>query len=169
MTSYDVETTSDGMIEKLVFVNRTAKVVTGGRVFSFTATVVVGNGNGTIGLGRGKSKEVPLAIKKAMESARRNMVTVGLKDSTLQHEIIARHGATKIIMKPASEGTGVIAGSAMRAVFEVIGVKNVLCKCLGSTNPVNVVRAALKGLTDMVSPEFVAEKRGKSVEEITEA
>jgi small subunit ribosomal protein S5 len=168
MASYDVETTSDGMIEKLIKVYRTSTTTTGGRNMSFGALVVVGNGNGTVGVGRGKSKEVPAAIKKAMEHARRNMVTVELKDHTLQHEIVARHGAAKVFMKPASDGTGIIAGNAMRAVFEVIGIKNVLSKCVGSSNPVNVVRATLKGLTEMVSPEFVAEKRGKSVEEITE-
>ncbi len=168
MNSFDIETTSDGMQEKLVAVNRTAKVVKGGRIFGFSALVVVGNGKGKLGFGRGKAREVPAAIQKAMESARRNMVQIEMKGNTLQHQVIARHGASKVLMKPASEGTGIIAGNAMRAVFEVMGVQNVLAKCIGSSNPVNVVRATIKGLRSMVSPESIAEKRGKSVEEITE-
>jgi small subunit ribosomal protein S5 len=157
----------DGLVEKLVHVNRVAKVVKGGRIFSFTALTVVGDGNGRIGFGRGKSSEVPLAIQKAIESAKRNMITVELNGSTLQHTIKANHGASKIYMQPASEGTGVIAGGAMRAVLEVAGVHNVLAKCYGSTNPVNVVRATFKGLQSMVTPQSVADKRGKTVEEIT--
>lgn len=168
MVSYDKETVSDGILEKLVAVNRTAKVVKGGRIFGFSALVVVGNGKGKLGFGRGKAREVPAAIQKAMESARRNMVQIELKGTTLQHQIVSRHGASKVLMKPASEGTGIIAGNAMRAVFEVMGIKNVLAKCLGSTNPVNVVRATIKGLTSMASPEAIAEKRGKRVEDITE-
>lgn len=166
MVGYDTETKSDGIQEKLVAVNRTAKVVKGGRIFGFSALVVVGNGKGKCGFGRGKAREVPAAIQKAMENARRNMVQVGLKGNTLQHAVVARHGASKVLMRPASEGTGIIAGNAMRAVFEVIGVQNVLAKCLGSTNPVNVVRATLKGLQKMSSPESIAEKRGKTIEEI---
>lgn len=157
----------DGLVEKLVHVNRVAKVVKGGRIFSFTALTVVGDGNGRIGFGRGKSSEVPLAIQKAIESAKRNMITVELKGTTLQHTIKASHGASKIYMQPASDGTGVIAGGAMRAVLEVAGVHNVLAKCYGSTNPVNVVRATFKGLQSMVTPQSVADKRGKTVEEIT--
>lgn len=157
----------DGLVEKLVHVNRVAKVVKGGRIFSFTALTVVGDGKGRIGFGRGKSSEVPLAIQKAIESAKRNMITVELNGSTIQHTIKANHGASKIYMQPASEGTGVIAGGAMRAVLEVAGVHNVLAKCYGSTNPVNVVRATFKGLQSMVTPQSVAEKRGKTVEEIT--
>lgn len=166
MVGYDIETKSDGMQEKLVAVNRTAKVVKGGRIFGFSALVVVGNGKGKFGFGRGKAREVPAAIQKAMESARRNMVQVDLKGTTLQHPVVARHGATKVLMRPASDGTGIIAGNAMRAVFEVMGVQNVLAKCIGSSNPVNVVRATIKGLRKMSSPEFIAEKRGKKLEEI---
>jgi small subunit ribosomal protein S5 len=161
MSSFDTETKGDGYQEKLVAVNRTAKVVKGGRIFGFSALVVVGNGEGKFGFGRGKAREVPAAIQKAMESARRNMIQVELKGSTLQHTIIARHGASKVIIRPASEGTGIIAGNAMRAVFEVMGVSNVLAKCIGSSNPMNVVRATAKGAS-------IAEKRGKTVEEILE-
>ncbi len=156
----------DGYIEKLVQVNRVAKVVKGGRIFGFTALTVVGDGNGKIGFGRGKAREVPVAIQKAMENARRNMIQVDLAGTTLQYPVKARHGASKIYMQPASEGTGVIAGGAMRAVLEAAGVHNVLAKCLGSTNPVNVVRATFKGLQNMRAPEEVASKRGKSVEDI---
>jgi len=152
--------------EKLVQVNRVAKVVKGGRIFGFTALTVVGDGKGRVGFGRGKAREVPVAIQKAMEQARRNMVSVSLNGHTLQYPIKARHGASMVYMQPASEGTGVIAGGAMRAVLELAGVENVLAKCYGSTNPVNVVRATVKGLASMASPEDVAAKRGKSVEEI---
>ena len=152
--------------EKLVQVNRVAKVVKGGRIFGFTALTVVGDGNGRVGFGRGKAREVPAAIQKAMEQARRNMVQVELNGDTLQYPIKARHGASKVYMQPASQGTGVIAGGAMRAVLELAGVHNVLAKCYGSTNPVNVVRATVKGLASMSSPEDVAAKRGKSVEDI---
>lgn len=157
----------EGLVEKLVNVNRVAKVVKGGRIFGFTALTVVGDGKGKIGFGRGKSKEVPTAIQKAMEQARRNMIQVDLKDGhTLQHPINARHGASKVYMQPASEGTGIIAGGAMRAVFEVLGVQNVLAKSVGSTNPINIVRATINGLKHMSSPEAMASKRGKTVEEI---
>ncbi len=156
----------EGMQEKLIQVNRVAKVVKGGRIFSFTALTAVGDGNGRIGFGRGKAREVPLAIQKAMEAARRNMITVSLDGHTLQYPIKAKHGASKVHMQPASEGTGVIAGGAMRAILELAGVQNVLAKCYGSTNPVNVVRATFNGLRDMRSPEDIAGKRGKSVEEI---
>lgn len=161
-----VEEKNEGFQEKLVQVNRVAKVVKGGRIFGFTALTVVGDGNGKVGFGRGKAREVPAAIQKALESARRNMVSVDLNGTTLQHPIKARHGASKVYMQPASDGTGIIAGGAMRAVFEVAGVQNVLAKCYGSTNPVNVVRATVNGLAAMNSPEDVAAKRGKSVEEI---
>jgi len=157
---------SEGMIEKLVQVNRVAKVVKGGRIFSFTALTVVGDGKGKVGYGRGKAREVPAAIQKAMEAARRNMIAVDLKSNTLQYPIVARHGASKVYMQPASEGTGVIAGGAMRAVLEIAGVQNVLAKCYGSTNPVNVVRATFKGLQMMRSADDVAAKRGKTVAEI---
>ncbi len=156
----------EGLQEKLVQVNRVAKTVKGGRIFGFTALTVVGDGNGRVGFGRGKAREVPQAIQKAMESARRNMITVDLNGTTIQYSTVANHGASKVYMQPASEGTGVIAGGAMRAVLEIAGVKNVLAKCYGSTNPVNVVRATFKALQNMRSPEDVAAKRGKPVEEI---
>jgi small subunit ribosomal protein S5 len=156
----------DGMIEKLVAVNRVAKVVKGGRQFGFTALSVVGDGKGKVGFGYGKAREVPVAIQKSMERARRNMLKVDLKEGTLWYPIKARHGGSKIYMQPASEGTGVIAGGAMRAVLEAVGVRNVLAKSLGSRNPINLVRATIKGLKDMSSPGFVAAKRGKSVEEV---
>lgn len=159
---------NDGMTERLVAVNRVAKVVKGGTIFSFTALTVVGDGNGKVGFGRGKAREVPAAIQKALEAAKRNMIAVELNGSTLQHPITSRHGASKVYMQPASEGTGVIAGGAMRAVLEVAGVQDVLAKCYGSTNAANVVQATFKGLASMASPQQVAAKRGKSVEEITE-
>ena len=157
----------EGLQEKLVQVNRVAKVVKGGRIFGFTALTVVGDGNGRVGFGRGKAREVPVAIQKAMESARRNMIDVDLKAGTLQYAVKANHGASKIYMQPASEGTGVIAGGAMRAVLEVAGVHNVLAKCYGSTNPVNVVRATIKSLSNMRSPNQIAAKRGKDLADIT--
>ncbi len=157
---------SDGFIEKLVGVNRVAKVVKGGRIFSFTALAVVGDGNGQVGYGRGKAREVPVAIKKAMQQARRSLCSVPLREGTLQHPIKAVHGAARVVMLPAPDGTGVIAGGAMRSVFEAVGIHNVVAKCIGSTNPVNVVRATVKGLADMHSPEFMAAKRGKKVSEI---
>ena len=156
----------EGYIEKLVQVNRVAKTVKGGRIFFSTALSVVGDGKGRVGFGRGKSREVPAAFQKAMEAARRNMIQVDLNGVTLQYPIKAVHGASRIFMQPASEGTGVIAGGAMRAVLEVAGVQDVLAKCYGSTNPVNVVYATFKGLKTMQSPDSVAAKRGKSVEEI---
>lgn len=157
---------AEGLQEKLVQVNRVAKTVKGGRIFGFTALTVVGDGNGKVGFGRGKAREVPLAIQKAMEAARRNMIQVDLNGTTIQYPTKSNHGASKIYMQPASEGTGVIAGGAMRAVLEIAGVQNVLAKCYGSTNPVNVVRATFNALKTMRSPEDVAAKRGKSVEEI---
>jgi small subunit ribosomal protein S5 len=156
----------DGMLEKLVAVNRVAKVVKGGRVFGFTALSVVGDGNGKVGFGYGKAKEVPIAIQKSMEKARRDMVTISLKDGTLWHPVKARHSGSKIYMQPASEGTGVIAGGAMRAVLETVGVRDVLAKSVGSNTPVNLVRATIKGLVAMSNPESIAAKRGKSVDEI---
>ncbi|WIO74543.1 30S ribosomal protein S5 [Porticoccaceae bacterium LTM1] len=157
---------SDGLQEKLVQVNRVAKTVKGGRIFAFTALTVVGDGNGKVGFGRGKAREVPQAIQKAMEAARRNMIQVNLNGDTIQYPTKANHGASKVYMQPASEGTGVIAGGAMRSVLEIAGVQNVLAKCYGSTNPVNVVRATFKALQNMRSPEEVAAKRGKTAEEI---
>jgi len=156
----------DGMLEKLVAVNRVAKVVKGGRVFGFTALSVVGDGNGKVGFGYGKAKEVPIAIQKSMEKARRDMVTISLKDGTLWHPVKARHSGSRIYMQPASEGTGVIAGGAMRAVLETVGVRDVLAKSVGSNTPVNLVRATIKGLVAMSNPESIAAKRGKSVDEI---
>ncbi|MEQ5806364.1 30S ribosomal protein S5 [Alteromonas sp. NFXS44] len=153
-------------LEKLIAVNRVSKVVKGGRIFSFTALTVVGDGNGRVGFGYGKAREVPAAIQKAMEKARRNMVSVDLNGHTLQHPIKGRHSGSKVYMQPASEGTGIIAGGAMRAVLEVAGVQNVLSKCYGSTNPINVVRATVNALTEMNSPAGIAAKRGLSVEEI---
>jgi small subunit ribosomal protein S5 len=158
----------DGMLEKLVAVNRVAKVVKGGRVFGFTALSVVGDGNGKVGFGYGKAKEVPVAIQKSMEKARRDMVTISLKDGTLWHPVKARHSGARIYMQPASEGTGVIAGGAMRAVLETVGVHNVLAKSVGSSTPINLVRATIKGLVAMHNPESIAAKRGKSLEEIME-
>jgi len=157
---------NEGFVEKLVQVNRVAKVVKGGRIFSFTALTVVGDGKGRVGFGRGKAREVPAAIQKALEAARRNMIQVDLNGTTLQHPVTGQHGASRVYMQPASEGTGVIAGGAMRAVLEVAGVHNVLAKCYGSTNANNVVHATFKGLACMTSPEQVAAKRGKTVEEI---
>jgi len=156
----------DDFIEKLVTVNRVAKVVKGGRQFGFTALTVVGDGAGTIGIGYGKAKEVPAAIQKAMDKARKNMRKVHLKDDTLQHPVVGEHGAANVYMQPASEGTGIIAGGAMRAVFEAVGVKNVLAKINGTRNPINVVRATVNGLERMRSPQAIAAKRGKKVEEI---
>lgn len=164
--SYDQSTKTDGMLEKLIVVNRTTKVVSGGRKFGFTAVVVVGDGGGRLGVGRGKAGEVPVAIQKALESARRNLVKIRINKGTLFHKVTSNHGASKIFMQPAPVGTGIIAGGAMRAVLEVAGVHNVTAKCIGSTNPVNVALATLKGLQSMSSPEQVAEKRGKTVEEL---
>jgi small subunit ribosomal protein S5 len=161
-----VQAQTDGLQEKLVAVERNSKVVKGGRIFSFSASVVVGDGNGRIGIGRGKAREVPVAIQKAMENARKGMVTIDLNGKTLHHEIVANHGATKIFMKPAPEGTGIIAGGAMRPIFEVLGIENVLAKIIGSPNSDNVMLATLRGLQDMHSPEAIARKRGKTVEEI---
>ena len=158
--------TEGDLQEKLVQVNRVAKTVKGGRIMSFTALTVVGDGKGRVGYGRGKAREVPVAIQKAMEAARRNMVQVDIKGDTLQYAVKGVHGASKVYMQPASEGTGVIAGGAMRSVLEIAGVHNVLAKCYGSTNPVNVVRATIKALQSISSPEEVAAKRGKSVEDI---
>lgn len=157
----------DGLLEKLVSVNRVAKVVKGGRQFGFTALTVVGDGNGKIGFGYGKAKEVPIAIQKAMEKARKNMVNISLNDGTLFYAVQSKHGGSSVYMQPASEGTGIIAGGAMRAVLEVVGVHNVLAKSYGSRNPVNVVRATIDALNNMNSPEDVAARRGKTVEQVT--
>ncbi|MBX3646929.1 MAG: 30S ribosomal protein S5 [Rhodocyclaceae bacterium] len=160
------EERDDGLREKMVSINRVTKVVKGGRILGFAALTVVGDGDGGIGMGKGKSREVPVAVQKAMEEARRKMVKISLKSGTLQHAVIGEHGASRVLMQPASAGTGIIAGGPMRAVFEVMGVTDVLAKCLGSTNPYNVVRATLNGLTKMNTPAEVAAKRGKTVEEV---
>ncbi|MEW9809342.1 MAG: 30S ribosomal protein S5 [Candidatus Symbiodolus clandestinus] len=152
--------------EKLVTVNRVSKTVKGGRIFSFAALTVVGDGSGRVGFGYGKAREVPAAIQKAMEKARRNMLQVSLNNGTLQHPIKGSHTGSQVFMQPASEGTGIIAGGAMRSLLEVAGVHNVLAKVYGSTNAVNVVRATVDALKKMRSPEQVAAKRGKTVEEI---
>ncbi len=159
-------TGNDDLLEKLVHVNRVAKVVKGGRQFGFTALTVVGDGNGRVGFGRGKAKEVPAAIKKAMERARNNMTLVALSNGTLHYAVTGTHGATKVYMQPASEGTGIIAGGHMRAVFEVVGVHNVLAKSIGAANPVNIVYATINALKSIASPEAMAAKRGKTVSQI---
>ncbi|MEJ7745959.1 MAG: 30S ribosomal protein S5 [Luteimonas sp.] len=160
------EEMDDGMIEKLVAVNRVSKTVKGGRQFTFTALTVVGDGAGKVGFGYGKAREVPVAIQKSMEYARKAMVNVDLNNGTLWHVVKSQHGAANVFMQPASEGTGVIAGGAMRAVLEAVGVKNVLAKAVGSRNPINLVRATLRGLTQMHSPTKIAAKRGKKVEDL---
>ena len=166
MANLNIPEGNEGLLEKLIAVNRVAKVVKGGRIFGFSALTVVGDGQGRIGFGRGKAREVPVAIQKAMENARKNMTAVSLDGGTLQYSLIGEHGAAKVYMQPASAGTGIIAGGAMRAVFEVVGVTDVLAKCIGTTNPVNVVRATVNGLKMMISPEDAAAKRGKPVESI---
>ena len=156
----------DGMREKMVSVNRVTKVVKGGRILGFAALTVVGDGDGGIGMGKGKSREVPVAVQKAMEEARRKLFKVSLKNGTLHHTVMGKHGATTVMIQPAPDGTGIIAGGAMRAVFEVIGITNVVAKAHGSTNPYNIVRATLNGLANMNTPAEIAAKRGKSVEQI---
>ena len=168
MSKFNPKPEGDDLLEKLVAVNRVAKVVKGCRQFGFSALTVVGDGKGRVGFGTGKAREVPIAIQKSMECARKNMLDVKLKGTTVQHTIMGRHGAAKVHMQPASDGTGIIAGGAMRAVFEVVGVHNVLAKCIGSNNPINVLRATIRGLEEMRSPEDVASKRGKTVQEIME-
>lgn len=167
MAKHDQSGSGDDFIEKLVAVNRVAKVVKGGRQFGFTALTVVGDGKGRVGFGYGKAREVPLAIQKAMQAARNRLERVSLRDDTLHYEMIGKHGATKVYMQPASEGTGVIAGGAMRAVFEAAGVRNVLAKSYGSRNPINLVRATINALRSAQSPDRIAAKRGKSVADIT--
>ncbi|MCU7922090.1 MAG: 30S ribosomal protein S5 [Candidatus Thiodiazotropha sp. (ex Dulcina madagascariensis)] len=166
MANFNAKPEGDELLEKLVNVNRVAKVVKGGRQFGFSALTVVGDGKGRVGFGTGKAREVPVAIQKAMETARKNMVSIKLNGATLQYPVVGKHGAAKVFMQPASDGTGIIAGGAMRAVFEVLGVQNVLAKCIGTNNPMNVVRATINGLNEMTDAEAVALKRGKSVEDI---
>jgi small subunit ribosomal protein S5 len=160
------EERTDGLREKMVAINRVTKVVKGGRVLGFAALTVVGDGDGGIGMGKGKAREVPVAVQKAMDEARRKLFKVPLKSGTLHHTVIGRHGASRVFMQPASDGTGIIAGGPMRAIFEVMGVTNILAKCTGSTNPYNVVRATLAGLAALNTPSEIAAKRGKTVEEI---
>jgi small subunit ribosomal protein S5 len=159
---------ADGLREKMVAVNRVTKVVKGGRILGFAALTVVGDGDGGIGMGKGKSREVPVAVQKAMDEARRKMHKINLKNGTLHHPVIGRHGAAVVYMQPASDGTGIIAGGPMRAVFEVMGVHNVLAKCIGSANPYNVVRATIHGLMQLNTPAEIAAKRGKTIAEILE-
>ena len=160
------EERDDGLKEKMIAVNRVTKVVKGGRILGFAALTVVGDGDGRIGMGKGKSREVPVAVQKAMDEARRKMVKVPLKHGTLHHTVMGRHGASYVFLSPAPEGTGIIAGGPMRAIFEVVGVQNVVAKSHGSTNPYNLVRATLDALQNMKTPSEIAAKRGKSVEEL---
>ncbi|MDO9075142.1 MAG: 30S ribosomal protein S5 [Rubrivivax sp.] len=160
------EANDDGLKEKMIAVNRVTKVVKGGRTLSFAALTVVGDGDGRIGMGKGKAKEVPVAVQKAMEAARRNMVKVQLRNGTIQHNVRGIHGAAKVLMAPAKPGDGIIAGGPMRAVFEVMGVTDIVAKSLGSSNPYNMVRATLDALKRSTTPAEVAAKRGKSVEEL---
>ena len=160
------EESNDDLREKMVAINRVTKVVKGGRILGFAALTVVGDGDGGVGMGKGKSREVPVAVQKAMDEARRRMVKIKLRNGTIYHPITASHGAAKIYMQPAPEGTGIIAGGPMHAIFEVMGMTNILAKCIGSTNPYNVVRATLKGLSQMNTPATIAAKRNKSIKEI---
>ena len=160
------EERDDGLREKMIAVNRVTKVVKGGRIMGFAALTVVGDGDGRVGMGKGKAREVPVAVQKAMEQARRDLFKVALKNGTLHHTVVGKHGASSVLISPAAEGTGVIAGGPMRAIFEVMGVRNVVAKSLGSSNPYNMVRATLNGLRASLTPAEVAAKRGKSVEEI---
>jgi small subunit ribosomal protein S5 len=165
--SRDREDRDNEFIDKLVHINRVAKVVKGGRRFGFAALVVVGDQRGRVGFGHGKAREVPEAIRKATEAAKRSMVRVPLKDGrTLHHETAGRHGAGKVIVRPAEQGTGIIAGGPMRAVFESLGVGDVVAKSLGSSNPYNMVRATFDALKQQQSPRLIAQRRGKSVSEI---
>ena len=156
----------DGLREKMISVNRVTKVVKGGRILGFAALTVVGDGDGRIGMGKGKAKEVPVAVQKAMDEARRKMVKVALKNGTLQHEVVGRHGAAKVLMMPAKEGTGVIAGGPMRAVFETLGIGDVVAKSIGSRNPHNMVKATFNALQRCASPRSVANRRGKKVSDL---
>jgi len=166
MAKHEMEDRGDGLIEKMISVNRVTKVVKGGRIMAFSALTVVGDGDGSIGMGKGRSKEVPVAVQKAMEQARRNMAKIPLKNGTLHHAVTGKHGATTVLMQPAKDGSGVKAGGPMRAIFEAMGVRNVSAKIQGSTNPYNVVRATLDGLNRICIPAQIAAKRGLTVEEI---
>lgn len=160
------EERDDGLREKMIAINRVTKVVKGGRILGFAALTVVGDGDGRIGMGKGKAREVPVAVQKAMEKARRGLTRIPLRNGTLHHAVVAKHGAAKVLLSPAAEGTGVIAGGPMRAVFDVMGVRNVVAKSHGSTNPYNMVRATLKALQALRTPAEIAAKRGMSVEEL---
>ena len=160
------ESPEDGLKEKMIAVNRVTKVVKGGRILGFAALTVVGDGDGRVGMGKGKSKEVPAAVQKAMEEARRNLGKVSLKNGTIHHTVTGHHGAARVMMAPAPKGTGIIAGGPMRAVFEVMGITDIVAKSHGSTNPYNMVRATLDALRNCHTPSDVAAKRGKSVEDL---
>lgn len=160
------EGNEDGLKEKMIAVNRVTKVVKGGRTLSFAALTVVGDGDGRIGMGKGKAKEVPVAVQKAMDAARRNMFKVSLKNGTIPHNVTGEHGAARVLMAPAKSGDGIIAGGPMRAVFEVMGVTDIVSKSHGSRNPYNMVRATLEALRQSTTPAEIAAKRGKSVEEL---
>ena len=162
-----VEEIDDGIREKMISVNRVTKVVKGGRILAFAALTVAGDGNGSVGMGTGKSREVPASVSKAMERARKRMKKVPLNNGTIFHAVEGHHGASRVLLMPAAEGTSVIAGGPMRAVLDAVGVRNVLAKAYGSTNPYNMVRATLNALSNLHSPADIAAKRGKSVEEIT--
>ena len=161
------EEIDDGIREKMIAVNRVTKVVKGGRIMAFAALTVAGDGDGSIGMGTGKSREVPASVSKAMERARKSMIKVPLNNGTIYPQVTGRHGASTVILMPASEGTGVIAGGPMRAVLDAVGIRNVLAKAYGSTNPYNMVRATLNALENLHSPADIAAKRGKTVEELT--
>ena len=156
----------DGLREKMIQVNRVTKVVKGGRIMGFAALTVVGDGDGRVGMGKGKAREVPLAVQKAMDQARRNMVKVSLKNGSVHHNIRGEHGAAKVLLAPAPAGTGIIAGGPMRAVFEAVGMHDVVAKSLGSSNPYNMIRATFDALNKATTPAEIAAKRGLSVEDI---
>lgn len=164
--SHASDSNTDDLREKMVSINRVTKVVKGGRILGFAALTVVGDGDGGVGMGKGKAREVPVAVQKAMDEAKRSLIKIKLKNGTIYHPIIGRHGAAKVYMQPAPDGTGIIAGGPMRAIFEVMGMQNILAKCIGSTNPYNVVRATLQGLYSMNTPTMIAAKRGKTINEI---